>query len=420
MNKRSIPVPYFDQQTGQYWLALHSEKFMRLSTSEIRLHLRRSGLSDEKSIGELNEVENAIALSHIERAVDYSGPLAGHNAGTFETSDGRKILVTNSPRLLSPKRGKFPTLKKFFAELLGGEADYLFAWTAVAFTSLARGDMRPGQMLALAGEAGCGKSLCQQIITEILGGRVGKPYRYMVGDTSFNGDLARCEHWCIEDEHGSTDIRTRRKFGTSIKDVCANLNLSVHDKGRQAITLPTWRRLTLSVNRENENLQIIPPLDASLADKITLLLCGFANVDSDRTRFWNAIKTELPAFLWWLMNEFEIPKSERCPRFGVKSFHNEELLAVLTDMSPEHRLLSLIDEVHFAHIKDKKECAPIAGSTEQIERTLRQSAFCFAVEKLLYFSSACGVYLQRLEKQCADRVTATRKNGKAYWQIKAP
>lgn len=420
MKNPKAPLPFFDAATGQYWLALRPDKFMRLSTSELRLHLRRAGLTDEKAIGELNEVENALAVSHIDRAVDYAGPLAGHNAGTFETSDGRKILVTNSPRLPSPKRGKWPTLKTFFEELLHGEQDYLFAWLQCSYRSLARGDLKPGQCLVLAGDAGCGKSLCQQFITDCFGGRSAKPYRYMTGGTTFNGDLARAEHWCIEDEHGSTDIRLRNKFGTAIKDVCANLTLSIHDKGRTAITLPTWRRLSVSVNRENENLQIVPPLNASLADKVTLLDCDRADLGNDTPKTVAACRAELPAFLWWLLNEFEIPKRERCPRYGVKSYHSQKLFEVLVDMSPEHRLLSLIDEVHFASITDKRELSPLAGSTEQIERSLRASAFCFAVEKLLYFSSACGVYLQRLALSHPDRVSVQRAHQKSFWTIKAP
>lgn len=418
-NKISQPELFFNGSLGAYLMRVGAS-FMQLDKREIELHLRVSGLSKDAFVGSLNELEQAFYIAQTERCVDYSGALAGHNAGTFETGDGRRILVTKSPRLTSPKRGKWPSLEKFFESLLGGEQDYFFAWAKSGFESLAKGDFRPGQMLALAGEAGCGKSLCQLLVTEIFGGRVAKPYKYMTGATAFNGDLAKAEHWCIEDEHGSTDIRIRRQFGTAIKDVCANLNLSVHDKGKQAITLPTFRRITLSVNSESENLQIIPPLDSSLSDKIMLLRCNQAEVGNDRAATWKRFMSELPAFVWFLLNEFEIPKSLRSNRYGVVAYQNRELADELTAMSPEHRMLNLIDEVFFTMENRRDWTADVKGSTEQIERWLRGSQFGSAVDKLLYFSTACGVYLARLEKQCPKRVTSSRKNGKVAWTVMKP
>src|SRR5204862_7823749 len=89
------------------------------------------------------------------------------------------------------------------------QLSYGFAWLKVAYEALRAGVWRPGPALALAGPRNCGKSLLQQLITLILGGRSAKPYRYMRGGTEFNADLFGAEHLCIEDEHCSTDIRSR-------------------------------------------------------------------------------------------------------------------------------------------------------------------------------------------------------------------
>lgn len=417
--KQKTPDLYFNGTLGAYLMRV-GEQFMQMDKREIELHLRVAGLSKDSFVGPLNELERAFYVAQCERAVDYSGPLAGHPAGTFTTGDGRKILVTVSPRLPSPKRGKWNHLSKFFETLVPNETDYLYGWMKCAFESLAKGDFRPGQMLALAGEAGCGKSLCQLLITELLGGRVAKPFKFMIGAEKFNADLAASEHWQIEDEHGSTDTRVRRQFGTAIKDVCANLNMQIRGMFKQGITLPTYRRITLSVNHESENLQIIPPLDASLTDKIVLLKCAVAETDSDRKRGWKTLTSELPAFAWFLMNEFDIPKSHRDVRYGMKAYQNPELLEELSAQSPEHRLLNLLDEVFFTSENRREWTSDCAGTTEQIERWLRQSHFGSAVDKLLYFSSACGVYLQRLEKKHPERVTAKRSGGKTRWRISPP
>ena len=388
-----------------------------MSAGDLTLHLKRSGLSTDAYVGQLHEIDNAKAVAQIERSVDYAGPLAGHKCGMFNAADGRKLLVTSSPKLIEPKRGKWPTLRKFFEQLLGTADEVLFAWMKVSLESLESGDMRPGQMIVFAGEAGCGKSLCQQIITQLLGGRCEKPFRYMVGDTPFNGDLGQAEHWCIEDEHGSTDIRTRRKFGTAIKDVCANTLLSLHRKGAQALSLPVFRRITMSVNSEPENLQIIPPLDGSLLDKITIFSCGRADVDSNRERAWKAFTGELSAFVYWLSNDFIIPQGMKCKRFGVKAYQDEALLNQLSSESPEQRLLNIVDEVIF---DVKKDLAPEIVTADELERRLRSSPFNFTVEKLLYFSSACAVYLQRLETKTPSRISSSREWGKRKWTIKPP
>ena len=106
----------------------------------------------------------------------------------------------------------------------------------------------------------------------MLGGRAAKPTEYMSGRTPFNADLFAAEHLMIEDEYGSTDLRTRREFGARIKDITVNDVQSCHAKNRwQAISLRPFWRLSISLNDEPENLMVLPPVDESLSDKLMLL-----------------------------------------------------------------------------------------------------------------------------------------------------
>ena len=409
-------APWFDGATGQYYLQINANEFRKLDSGDVKLHLRKSGLHSKMFVGALNELEHALVMAQTERCLAYSGPVAGYRVGPFNTMDGRTVLVTSAPALPSPKRGAWKTLRTFFEQLFGDQTEVAFAWHKCAFESLVKGDFRASQVFALAGPAGCGKGLWQTLTTAMLGGRVGKPYKFLTGETHFNADLAEAEHWCISDEHGSTDVRARRKLGNAIKTICADADLFIHGKGAKALVLPTYRRLTLSVNDETENLQIIPPLDASLADKITLVKCTPADVGSDRVKTWKTLTSELPAYLWHLLNEFEIPKTMRDPRYGVKSWHNPELLEQLTGESPEQRLLNIIDETLW---QEKDACkVQVQCTADELERRLRSTPFAFAVDKLLYFSSATGVYLSRLEKRGDGRVTHKSAGGnKKLWII---
>jgi len=421
MSKASPALPeiFFDHMTGNYWIRLESTRFIQLDKSSVKLHLRRAGLSDDnvlKGIG-LGEVENHIYLTQTKRAVDWSGPLAGHACGLLKAPSGDALLVTSEARPVAAKAGKLPALARFFEELLGNQRDHVFHWLKFAREALLAGDFRPGQLLVLAGPSGCGKSLLQALVTEFLGGRSAKPYRYMSGEDKFNGELAGAEHLVIEDEAASHDIRKRRLFGTKLKEMIVNVELSFNPKGRQAVKLPSFRRLTLSVNNEPENLMILPPLDPSILDKVSLLVCDRAELPTDRKATWSRFMAELPA-LAAFCEKLTVPRELRCPRYGVTAFHNPLLLAELSDIAPETHLLRVIDDVLFGAMN--KDNAPWKGSAQELELELRGSDFRFAVERLAYTPSIVGVYLARLAVKQPERFRQTRSKGSNKWTITAP
>src|SRR6185312_10273067 len=115
-------------------------------------------------------------------------------------------------------------------------------------------------------ERGCGKSLLQYFITEILGGRAANPFEYLMGE-KFNKDLSGAEHWMVEDPGTSTDNRTRREFGAKIKEATVNRDLRINGKGKDAGLLQVFRRVTISINNEKEELAVAPPMVEGVADK---------------------------------------------------------------------------------------------------------------------------------------------------------
>jgi hypothetical protein len=388
------------------------------------LHLLKAGFSDKEFIGPLNQLQAIFYRTQTECSVDYAGPLAGHRCGLYRTRAGGRVLVTSEPNLEVfevPKSDKITLPQhwdRFLSELFSPDPEqipYVMAWLKCARESLLQQDWRPGQTLVLAGPSGSGKSFFQHLITEFLGGRGADPYRYMMGLTSFNADLSKAEHLLIEDRAASTDIRTRRRFGTMIKEFTVCMEMSIHPKGREAVVLPVYHRLTISVNDEAENVMLIPPLDDSLLDKLSLFRCGYAQLSEDRKENWDNLTKEIPMLAAWL-HRWRVPKNMVDPRYGVRAYQNRTLFDLLSELSPEQRLANLIDEVLFV-----KEIGPWTGTAEQLEQTLYRSAFSFQVEKLLHFSSACGVYLARLALKWPSRFEA-RKTGdhKTRWIIRAP
>jgi hypothetical protein len=309
----------------------------------------------------------------------------------------------------------------------------VYAWLKLAYEALRAGQRRPGPVMGIAGPRNSGKSLLQNLITEILGGRVAKPYRYMSGHTDFNGELFGAEHLMVEDEAPSTDLRSRRALGAHIKAFTVNETQSCHVKNRQALTLSPFWRLSISVNDEPENLMILPPISDSehdsLGDKIILLRANLATMPmptetlEQYKAFWQTLMSELPGFLHFLLN-WELPTEIRHPRYGMKTWHHPELLLALDALAPETRLLSLIDEVLFTDHKYESACLIARskakeswqGSAEELERLLREHpSFGFEAQKLFNWPTACGTYLGRLAKKYPSRVEPDRSSDARRW-----
>jgi len=417
------PTPaYYDVTRKGYWIQNERLNWISIDESALKRHWRRDGLStrvpEETGVSPL---ENQLLDTQIQRDVDYAGPLAGYGTGFIEQY-GHRILVTHAFKRIQPRAGAWPLIGKIleglFLDTQCDQRPYVYGWLKTGLESLRHGTIRPGQVLAIAGEHACGKSLLQNLITEILGGRSAKPFRYMTGATQFNSDLFMAEHLMIEDEAASTDLRTRKQFGAKIKDFTVNEVQSCHGKNRVALSLKPFWRVTITLNDEAENLMILPPIEESLKDKIILLRANKAEIPMDtsqrtgRERFWAALLAELPAFVQFLL-DYTIPPELASPRFGVTHYHHPELLEAIDGMSPETKLLAIIDTELF-----RVGQSTWTGTAEQLERALCQSELGFEARKLLSWSKATGVYLGRLANRHPERFEFKRTTTMRLWTIR--
>lgn len=434
---KTIIEAYYDSGRKCYWTKNSRGSWMEINEQSLRRLLKKSGFCGICRKGErLSEVDQRLSEIQLEQDVAYAGPLAGHRSGVFECY-GNRILVTTSPNVIEPKAGDWPVLARFLENILvDGAYDqrcYLYAWLKLTCEALRAERLRPAPVMGIAGPRNSGKSLLQNLFTLILGGRVAKPYRYMSGHTDFNGVLFGAEHLMVEDEAPSTDLRSRRALGAHIKAFTVNQTQSCHVKNRQALTLPPFWRVSISVNDEPENLMILPPIsdseNDSLGDKIILLRAKLADMPmptetlEEREVFWQTLISELPAFLHFLLN-WEVPNEMRHPRYGMKTWHHPELLLALDALAPETRLLSLIDEVLFTDhennhrhfISRSKANGSWEGTAEELERMLRDhEAFGYEAQKLFSWPTACGTYLGRLAKKHPRRVESDRSSDARRW-----
>lgn len=424
---------FFDPHRSHYLVPDSRQNWIPLNEPSVRRVLENEGVCTEKpKDGGLSEMQQILLHIQTARNVDYSGPLAGHRKGLHHLQ-GRHVLVTDEAKLITPHAGQYPLIQSFMRGLLDDpqhdQCSHFFGWLNTALETLYAGGIRPGQCLALAGPKDCGKSLLQTLITEMLGGRAASPYRYMSGQTTFNSELFGAEHLVIEDEIPTTDIRSRRALGAQIKSMTVNVQQSCHAKNRIAVPLRPFWRISISVNDEPEFMMILPPLDESLADKIILLKCAKKPMAmptctlEQREAFWKALVAELPAFLYWLLNEWEIPQALRSERFGIAHFHHPQLVQALDALAPEIRLLDLIDLTLFG--EESLECLDgedWEGTAMELERRLvgSRSDCAYEARRLFTYNSACGVYLGRLRDKHPDRFSERVVHGARIWTIKSP
>jgi hypothetical protein len=372
-----------------------------LSENSFKGELSTRGFAATKKKGE-NASMAQIEISRIrkEGIVEYAGELCGYKPGVY-TINGSKVLVTKGPKIVEPIPGDYTLLDRFFRSLLcddTAQIDHFYGWLKIAYESLRSGDIRQGQCVAFVGKPGTGKTFAQSLITDILGGRSAHPYKYMAGETTFNGDLFKAEHQIIDDECAQTDIQARRAFGQGLKKVVATEKHQMNAKYQGQIDLIPFWRITLSLNDNPESLMILPPIDEDIEGKLTIFQTRQASVfpaDSSRASreaFRLAIFGQIPAFLDMLV-KWEMPEYVMDNRFGVRAYINPEIGEELRSSQPEERLHTYIN----LYMADNG-LTEWTGSADDLQNTLSTSRYAPSTNTLLgRWDRACGTYLSRLQ-----------------------
>lgn len=423
-----LPLPelYYASFAQCYWRKTASGGWQKINEKALQTELKAQGYSFDEEPGELlSEGLKVQRNIQLHQDVAYTGRLAGYTAGVHEIC-GRKVLVTEAPKILIPKTGDWSTLNQLIEGLFKTEVcdqtPYVYGWIKCGYEALRTGNVTRGQALAIAGPKGSGKSLFQNLITEMFGGRIAKPYHFMTGRTAFNSEMFAAEHLMIEDEPASTRIEARRNFGTMIKTITANETQPCFTKGAEAITLKPFWRLSITMNEEPEDLMVLPPFEDGIDDKIILLKAKRSTMpmptdDADeRATFWSALMAEIPAFLAFL-TDWQIPNGVKDSRWGIATFHHPELLEKVKELAPETRLLSLIDSCTemFPVLKDEWQ-----GTALKLEQMLTDVDWSLhhQARTLFQSQSTCGKLLGRLASQHPDRVCKDRiSNGYTVWKI---
>ena len=409
----NVEMPLVYCSRNKDWFTTNERgRWIAITETAARRMLKEAGFST-KPTETVSGVDAEFNRRMRQDDVDFAGKLAGWPAGVHEVH-GVRFLVTDAVALPPPEPVPWDNLREVMVGILGGEQFRRFlCWLHFRRKSVRDSDWLPGQALFLVGPAGAGKSFTQQLVTDALGGRVAKAWRYLSGNP-FNMDLIGAEHLCVEDDSPCRDIQTRRSVGNQIKTMLYGRIQSAHGKGVNALSLEPHWALTASLNDEPENLLVIPPIDDSLRDKLMILKChpakrivppGF----TEQRWLGHLLRTELPGLLAEA-DRIEVPAEWRDPRSGVAGWQHLDVLEVLEGFDPEIRLRELIDE----HVVDVPYWQ---GSAMDLERLLRDKAD-FEMRQLAKGPHCIGRYLKRLAKADSQRFQPKRTAARNLWRIR--
>jgi hypothetical protein len=421
---------YYDAERRLYLVRNGGGRWLSFAEQQFKRRLRAAGFRTRALDGErVSQADDVMLWLQDQRDVTYAAPLAGRSAGFYE-ENGARYLVTEGPRFVAPLKGEWPTLHAVLDNLfvrnepVHGERQWqtFMCWTKGTVDALRAGRAKEAQSLTLAGPPQRLKSLLQRLLTPMMGGRECKPYLFMSGRTPFNAELFEAEHLILEDEHMSRRTCDRLAFGAAIKAVVANQTHNCHRKGRTGITLSPFWRVTITLNDEPDALLVLPPLDNHVADKFILLRASRfplpmpTATHEERHAFWLRLMGELPAFLHYLLNEYQPPAALRDERYVVAGWHHPELAEALHGLSPAAALLGLIDLLAPWGADGEWE-----GTAEELRAELfRHGATATDARRLLEWPKACNTYLATLEKRPSSRVERHRTNTARHWLIRRP
>jgi hypothetical protein len=433
LEDKAVP-DYYHARSERFLVRNCEGRWLPHSAGSFKRILARRGIAIRAENGEsLSCADHEILAIQDRFDVDGYGPLCGRNSG-FIDEGGTRFLVTEDMNLIEPMPGKCPTIFAVCKGLLhDGETEEIgdaqlhtfYGLLKSSIKALRAGRHQQQQALAICGPKDCGKSFVQHhIITPCLAGRSADAARYFLRGSDFNSDLFKVEHLALDDAHSSTSTRDRVAFGAKLKTHTVGASVKdLHAKGKDAMHMRPWWRISITLNDGPESMMVLPPLDENLADKLILLHASSFNfpmpiaTPEERDAFERQLHSEIPAFLHWLLHIYEIPEAyvDR-RRYNISTYHHPELRDALDRLAPEAELLELID---LAFKEDFASHGRVRLTAAKIEERI-SNADKRRADRLFHFSKSCGTYLGRLAVKHPGRVEKSDTATERGWMLMPP
>jgi hypothetical protein len=350
---------------GKRWRPQTADGIRRLLTGDYMMDSKKNG-------GQLSKLDRCLLYIQKNRCVDTVGPFVHFPHGFIprpgsEIDGGAADIVLNtaSRRCLPPQPAGerplgwgegFPWLAAFFdsifAEPAQEQKEAFLCWWRWFYMNGLRNTPQLGQGVYIVGPASCGKTLLSNLIVGASVGGFADGSSWLVGEETFNGHLTDRALMAVDDSSPTADAKEHRKYSAKIKALAANGQMT----HRSMYMLPqtvTWHgRVIVTCNLDPSSLEVLPSLELSNRDKISLFLAQTPSVAFSSYREENIalVKQELPAMLRWLL-DWNPPAQyiDEDSRYHVRAYHHRIVLQASqeqTDISDFVEILQeFLDEV---------------------------------------------------------------------------
>lgn len=338
----------------KYWVKKRGIWF-HWDRNDVLLRIAAFGFDRSRQRGEnMSPAEEVLNYIHNENRVDGAAPLLYKPTGVLDYQNSKMLNITRvQPMKMSDKANPvpetdFPWLwgfwNAFFAHPELKPKDYFFGWLHRFYKGAI--DQKPtnGQAIFICGPEGCGKNLISEaILPMIFGGMAPNPYRFLMGETDFSDDIFAAPILAINDEDAPPEHK-KTIFEQKVKGMVANNVQSFHPKFMKKVLIEWCGRLVATLNDGPKDLGVLPMLHPSTFHKMSFFGARKHNHPFyDRLKNREILEAELPHFLRWLIDVYELPAEvERKDRFGVNPFHDPFLVRANRQEQISYNLLELL------------------------------------------------------------------------------
>jgi len=350
---RAVEGIYYDSQN--YW-ALESHGWQSYNaTSLTRLLKVDRGvccLSDKSGVHDIDRT-----IRHIERTSSVVGaaPFVCRRPGLINVN-GDRFLNTHTKPFMAPApgpqvwgaAGNFPWVSTAIDSIFN-RGDYeqvvsIISWAAHLYQSGINFEPRSGLIVVIAGAAGVGKSMFVYGILGAIFGGVGEAGKLLSGEDTFGSENFSKALWCMDDNKSSSDYSSHRKLSEGLKRAAANDAVQYHKKYAVPCVISWFGRIILCLNKDAESLRMLPDMEISILDKISLYHTADTTIEYPTRKEIDAILVkELPFFCAYLRDYVIPPRHIGTNRFGVKPWKDAEIFGQAKKSSPETGLLEIVN-----------------------------------------------------------------------------
>jgi hypothetical protein len=149
---------------------------------------------------------------------------------------------------------------------------------------------------------------------------------FLSGDSNFNKTQVENSVWCIDDGTLTGSEFAHQRYTEIIKRHIANPFMSYHAKGVDQ-QLAAWAgRIVVTLNEDVGSIRMIPDLSQSMEDKLIVLKFADEKI-AIPSGVEPIIRSELPFYLRWLVDNETPVEIMGDPRFGIHSYVDDRLRA---------------------------------------------------------------------------------------------